>query len=117
MTIWTTRSLAIAATALLAIAAFFTVEGTLTLGLRSGVGRALSQGSVALGLMLMSTLIYQPSALFYLVPLAGALIAQRQRSLFVLMCRFLSAALLGCLLAFGVVPLAPAQNLPHPVQY
>src|SRR5712672_2806386 len=54
-----------AATALLAIAAFFTVEGTLTLGLRSGVGRALSQGSVALGLMLMSTLIYQPSALFY----------------------------------------------------
>jgi len=69
-----------AATALLAIAAFFTVEGTLTLGLRGGVGRALSQGSVALGLMLVSTLIYQPSALFYLVPLAGALIAQRHRS-------------------------------------
>src|SRR4026209_2587141 len=29
------------------------------------------------------------------------------------MCRFLSLTLLGCLLAFAVVPLAPAQNLPH----
>jgi hypothetical protein len=70
-----------AATALLAIAAFFTVEGTLTLASRGGVGRALSQGSVALGLLVVSTLIYQPSAMFYLVPLAGALIAQRHRSL------------------------------------
>ena len=39
--------------------------------------------------------------------------ARRQRSLFVLMCRFLSLNLLGCLLAFAVVPLAPAQNLPN----
>ena len=39
--------------------------------------------------------------------------AQRQRSLFVLMRRFLSLTLLGCLLAFAVVPLAPAQNLPN----
>ena len=70
-----------AATALLAIGGFFTVEGALLLGLRAGVGRALGQWSVALGLMLVSALIYQPSALFYLVPLAGALIAQRQRSL------------------------------------
>ena len=37
----------------------------------------------------------------------------RQRSLFVLMCRFLSPTLLGCLLAFAVVPLALAQNLPN----
>ena len=51
-----------AITALLAIAAFFAVEGALTLGLRGGVGRALSQGSVALGLLVVSALIYQPSA-------------------------------------------------------
>jgi tricorn protease len=38
---------------------------------------------------------------------------QRQRSLFVLMCRFLSHSLLGCLLAFAVAPLASAQNLPN----
>jgi hypothetical protein len=70
-----------AATALLAIGAYFTVEGALLLGLRAGVGRTVGQWSVALGLMVVSALIYQPSALFYLVPLAGALIAQRQRSL------------------------------------
>jgi hypothetical protein len=70
-----------AATALLAIGGFFTVEGALVLGLRAGVGRAVGQWSVALGLMVVSALIYQPSALFYLVPLAGALIAQRRRSL------------------------------------
>ena len=29
------------------------------------------------------------------------------------MCRFLSPTLLGCLLAFAVVPLVPAQNLPN----
>jgi hypothetical protein len=70
-----------AATALLAVGGFFTVEGALALGLRAGVGRAIGQWSVALGLMLVSALIYQPSAMFYLVPLAGALIAQRQRTL------------------------------------
>jgi hypothetical protein len=70
-----------AATALLAIGGFFTVEGALALGLRAGVGRAVGQWTVALGLMVVSALIYQPSALFYLVPLAGALIAQRQRTL------------------------------------
>ena len=70
-----------AATALLAIGAFFTVEGALLLGLRAGIGRAAGQWSVAFGLMVVSALIYQPSALFYLVPLAGALIAQRQRNL------------------------------------
>jgi hypothetical protein len=70
-----------AATALLAIGGFFTVEGALTLGPGAGTGRAFGQWAVALGLMAVSALIYQPSALFYLVPLAGALIAQRQRSL------------------------------------
>ena len=70
-----------AAAALLAIGGFFAADGALALGLRSGLGRAMGQGSVALGLMLSSALIYQPSALFYLVPLAGALIAQRQRTL------------------------------------
>lgn len=70
-----------AAAALLAVGGFFTVDGALVIGLRAGVGRALGQWTVALGLMVVSALIYQPSALFYLVPLAGALIAQRQRSL------------------------------------
>jgi hypothetical protein len=70
-----------AATALLAVGGFFTVEGALSLGLRAGIGRAVGQWAVALGLMVVSALIYQPSALFYLVPLAGALIVQRHRSL------------------------------------
>lgn len=70
-----------AATALLAVGGFFTVEGALTVGLRAGVGRAVSQWGVALWLMIVSALIYQPSALFYMVPLAGALIAQRRRNL------------------------------------
>ena len=70
-----------AVTALLAVGGFFTVEGALVLGLRAGVGRAIGQWAVAIGLMLVSALIYQPSAMFYLVPLTGALIAQRQRTL------------------------------------
>jgi hypothetical protein len=70
-----------AATALLAIAGFFTVEGALTVGLRAGLGRAAGQWLVALGLMVVSALIYQPSAMFYVVPLAGALIAQRRRGI------------------------------------
>jgi hypothetical protein len=70
-----------AATALLAIGGFFTVEGALTLGLSAGRGRAVGQWALASGLMVVSALIYQPSALFYLVPLAGALIVQRHRTL------------------------------------
>jgi hypothetical protein len=70
-----------AAAALLAIGGFFTVEGALVLGLSAGFGRAVGQWAVAMGLMLVSALIYQSSALFYLVPLAGALIVQRQRTL------------------------------------
>ncbi|MGA2187223.1 MAG: glucosyltransferase domain-containing protein [Steroidobacteraceae bacterium] len=70
-----------AATALLAIACFFTVEGTLAAGPGAGVGRSAGQWLIALSLMVVSALIYQPSALFYVVPLAGALIAQRRRGL------------------------------------
>lgn len=69
-----------AATALLAFGGFFAVEGALSSGIRAGAGQALGQWMAALGLMLIGALIYQPSALFYLVPLSGALIAQRQRS-------------------------------------
>ncbi|MDB6084311.1 MAG: hypothetical protein JWN43_2192, partial [Gammaproteobacteria bacterium] len=68
-----------AATALLAIAGFFTVEGAMAVGLSAGLGRAAVQWTVALGVMVVCALIYQPSALFYVVPMAGALIAQRQR--------------------------------------
>ena len=69
------------AAALLAFGAFFTVEGALTLGLRAGAGRAVNQWAVASGLMIVSALIYQPSSLFYVVPLSAALIAQRRRTL------------------------------------
>lgn len=69
------------ATALLAFGGFFTVEGALTLGMKAGPGRAVIQWAVATGLMVVSALIYQPSALFYVVPMAAALIAQRRRTL------------------------------------
>jgi hypothetical protein len=69
-----------AAAALLAVGGFFTVEGAMALGLSAGIGRATGQWGLALGLMLVSALIYQPSALFYVVPLAGALIVQRRRT-------------------------------------
>ena len=70
-----------AATALLAFGGFFTVEGALSVGMSAGRGRAVGQWAVALGLMVVSALIYQPSAMFYVVPLAGALIVQRHRTL------------------------------------
>jgi hypothetical protein len=70
-----------AATALLAFGGFFTVEGALAVGLRAGIGRAVMQWGVALWLMIVSALIYQPSALFYVVPLAATLIVQRRRDL------------------------------------
>ena len=69
------------ATALLAFGAFFVVEGALNVGTRLGAGRAAGQWLVALGLMVVSALIYQPSAMVYVVPLAAALIAQRHRTL------------------------------------
>ncbi|MEA3106460.1 MAG: hypothetical protein QOI88_1065 [Gammaproteobacteria bacterium] len=70
-----------AATALLAIAGFFTVEGALTVGRSAGTGRAAGQWLMALCLMVVGALIYQPSAMFYVVPLAAALIAQRRRNI------------------------------------
>jgi hypothetical protein len=70
-----------AATALLAFGGFFTVEGALNIGISAGRRRALGQWMVALGLMVVSALIYQPSALFYVVPMAAALIVQRHRTL------------------------------------
>jgi hypothetical protein len=69
------------ATALLSIAGFFTVEGALWGATRASVGRAVGQWSLAFALMIVSALIYQSSALFYVVPLAAALIAQRRRGL------------------------------------
>ena len=68
-----------AAAALLSIGAFFTLEDSLTIGLRAGGGRVLGQSVIGFSLLVVSALIYQPSALFYSVPLAGALIAHRQR--------------------------------------
>src|SRR6202041_3284630 len=47
----------------------------------AGPARAVGQWLVALGLLVVSALIYQPSALFYVVPLAAALIVQRHRNL------------------------------------
>jgi hypothetical protein len=72
-----------AATALLAIAGFFTTEGALLAGAGGrGPGRVrIGQWILALALMAFCALIYQSSALFYVVPLAGALIAQRRRGL------------------------------------
>jgi hypothetical protein len=67
-----------AAAALLAIGGYFTVDGALEVGLDAGAGRAAGQWTLALGLMVVSALIYQPSALFYVVPLAAALIARRR---------------------------------------
>jgi hypothetical protein len=70
-----------AAAALLPIGGFFAAEGALAVGLRAGARRAVGQWMVAAGFMVVSALIYQSSTLFYVVPLAGALIAQRQRGL------------------------------------
>src|ERR1700678_3618209 len=70
-----------AATALLAIAAFFTVEGALAVRRAAGTTRFLGQWALGVALMAVSALIYQPSALFYVVPMAAALIARRERTL------------------------------------
>jgi hypothetical protein len=70
-----------AVAALLAFGSFLTVDGALSVGLSAGAGRAAAQWLVALGLMVVSALIYQSSAMFYVVPMAAALIAQRRRNL------------------------------------
>ena len=63
--------------ALLGIAGFFAAEGAMSPA--NTRGRTAAQWAVALGLMITSVLIYQPSAMFYVVPMAAALIAQRER--------------------------------------
>ena len=63
--------------ALVGIGAFFVAEGALAPGIRWR--RALLQAAVALALMVTSVLIYQPSALFYVVPLTAVVIARRDR--------------------------------------
>jgi len=70
-----------AATTLPAIAGFFAAEGALQAGRDGGIRRSALHWSLALGLMVLSALTYQSSALFYVVPLAGALIAERRRGL------------------------------------
>jgi hypothetical protein len=70
-----------AVAALLAFGGFFTAEGALAINRQARAHRAIGQWLVALGLMLVSALIYQPSAMFYAVPLAAALIAHRRRSI------------------------------------
>ena len=50
------------------------VRSVLTVGRSAGPGRAVSQWIMALCLMVVGALIYQPSAMFYVVPLAAALI-------------------------------------------
>ena len=69
-----------AATVLLAIAAFFTVDAALTVGVNAGRARLVGQWTLGFSLMVVSALIYQPSALFYVVPLAAALIAKNHRA-------------------------------------
>ncbi len=64
--------------ALVGIAGFFAAEGAMSPA--NTRGRTATQWAVALGLMITSALIYQPSTMFYFVPLAAALIAQRGRS-------------------------------------
>jgi hypothetical protein len=67
-----------AVAALLAIGGFFTADGAIAAGRLHT--RSLVQWAVALGLMLVSALIYQPSALFYVVPMTAALLAERRRT-------------------------------------
>jgi hypothetical protein len=66
--------------ALLALGSYFAADGALEVGSRGDAGRAAVQWLAALGLLLASALIYQSSSMFYVVPMAGALIAQRRRN-------------------------------------
>jgi hypothetical protein len=67
-----------AVTALLAVGAFFVAEDAMAPA--NSRARTITQWLVALGLMIVCALIYQPSALFYVVPLAAAVIAQRDQA-------------------------------------
>jgi hypothetical protein len=70
-----------AATALPAVAAFFTVEGALSVRRTGITARFLGLWAFGIVLLVTSALSYQPSALFYVVPMAAALIARRERTL------------------------------------
>jgi hypothetical protein len=67
--------------ALLAVGGFFTADGAISVRLGAAPGRAMGQWALALGLMVVSALIYQSSSMFYAVPMAAALIVQRRRNL------------------------------------
>ena len=67
-----------AVAALVGVAAFFVAEGALAPG--AGWRKVLTHAGFALALMVTSLLIYQPSSLFYVVPLTAAVIARRDRS-------------------------------------
>jgi hypothetical protein len=90
-----------AATALLAFGVFFIADGAFGMGSDSGTGRLVAQWLVALSLMVVSALIYQPSAMFYVVPLAAALIARRDRT-WQQSVRWLGAHLIFVVLALGL---------------
>jgi hypothetical protein len=70
-----------AVAALLAVGAFFTADGAISVGMSYGPARAVGQWTLAVALMLVSALIYQSSSMFYAVPMAAALIVQRRRNL------------------------------------
>jgi hypothetical protein len=69
------------ATALPAVGAFFAAETALSMTAGTATFRRMTQWLVALGLMVVSALMYQPSALIYIVFMAAGLIARRDRSL------------------------------------
>jgi len=66
-----------AVTTLIAIGGFFAAEGALAAPPWSQ--RWVAQWAAALGLMVTAALIYQSSAMFYVLPLAAALISERDR--------------------------------------
>jgi hypothetical protein len=67
--------------ALLSFGSFLAVDGALGVRSRGEQGRAALQCLVALGLLVVSALIYQSSSMFYVVPMAAAVIGQRRRNL------------------------------------
>ncbi len=94
-----------AATALVAMAACFSVESALVNRTAAAGGRRAGQWALATSLMVMSALTYQPSALFYVVPVAAVLIAQRERGLKE------TARWLGAHIAFVFVSLGLAYSI------
>lgn len=94
-----------AVTTLIAVAGFFTVEGALANRSAASAARLAGQWSLATALVVVSALIYQPSALFYAVPLAAAFIAQRERGIKE------TARWIGTHVAFIVVALGLAYGI------